>query len=205
MSESDRSNLGYIIPRWNTIRKQWTLLANQMPHFDWDNITAVYEARRTAQSTPEVYAAWFLDPRFRLEVANLISDNLQQVVNFLHLHTKHAATALQFELLQFHHANDIYNVPLDGVEAIRQPQYYWMTIAMRDPRCILVQPALRLFNCLANSVPSERASSHQNYIQNKVRNRLSQVKTDMLGFVYYNSRILDHSFAPTDDSTEESD
>ena len=83
MSESDRSNLGCIIPRWNTIRKQWALLANQMPHFDWDNITAVYEARRTAQSTQEVYAAWFLDPRFRLEVANLISDDLQQVVNFL--------------------------------------------------------------------------------------------------------------------------
>lgn len=50
--------------------------------------------------------------------------------------------------------------------------------------------ARRLLSCLANSVPSERAFSAQNFIHNKTRNRLSQEKTDKLAFIYMNAKAL---------------
>jgi hypothetical protein len=50
--------------------------------------------------------------------------------------------------------------------------------------------ARRIFTSPANSVPSERSFSSINYLHNKARNRLTPANTDMLAFIYMNSRVL---------------
>jgi hypothetical protein len=200
MSESDRSNLGGIADRWNTILKEWDLRATSMPYINWDNIKKVFHARLDTQSTPEGYVAWCLDPRTQ---STTIPYDIDKVADFIQqhcgLHAPEQRRDIQVQLMQFRRGEAIFQVPIDAGEWIYKPYNYWMAVGAKNPGCILVKPALRLFSCLANSVPSERSFSHQNYIHNKVRNRLSQEKADMLTFVYYNSRALDSSLAMPSD------
>ena len=49
----------------------------------------------------------------------------------------------------------------------------------------------RLFSTPANSVPSERSFSIQNYIHTKIRNSLKSDRVDKLIYIYMNSRIFD--------------
>jgi len=48
----------------------------------------------------------------------------------------------------------------------------------------------RLFSTPANSVPSERSFSAQNYIHSKMRNSLKPDCVDKLTYIYMNSRIF---------------
>lgn len=50
--------------------------------------------------------------------------------------------------------------------------------------------ALRLFHTPANSVPSERAFSVQNYLHDSKRNRLTSERSAKLQFIYINKRAL---------------
>jgi hypothetical protein len=49
----------------------------------------------------------------------------------------------------------------------------------------------RLFSTPANSVPSERSFSAQNYIHTKTRNSLKPDRVDKLTYIYMNSRVFD--------------
>ncbi|KAH8754834.1 hypothetical protein F5883DRAFT_183290 [Diaporthe sp. PMI_573] len=48
----------------------------------------------------------------------------------------------------------------------------------------------RLFQALANSVPSERSFSAANFIHSRSRNRLNQAAVNKLTFIYTNHRTL---------------
>ena len=48
----------------------------------------------------------------------------------------------------------------------------------------------RLFSTPANSVPSERSFSTQNYIHTKIRSSLKSDRVDKLTYIYMNSRVL---------------
>jgi len=50
--------------------------------------------------------------------------------------------------------------------------------------------ANRLFSAPANSVPSERSFSTQNYLHSKTRNRLKPDEVDKLIYIYMNSRVF---------------
>ena len=50
--------------------------------------------------------------------------------------------------------------------------------------------ANRVFGCIANSVPAERAFSSMNFIKNKLSSRLNSDKLNMWAFIYINSRVL---------------
>ena len=47
-----------------------------------------------------------------------------------------------------------------------------------------------LFSTPANSVPSERSFSTQNYIHTKIRNSLKPDRVDKLTYIYMNSRVF---------------
>jgi hypothetical protein len=50
--------------------------------------------------------------------------------------------------------------------------------------------AIRIFECISNSIPSERSFSSMNFIQNDIRNWLSIDNTDMLTFIFMSKRVL---------------
>lgn len=54
----------------------------------------------------------------------------------------------------------------------------------------LARTAIRVFGYLASFMPSERSFSAMNFIHNTRRNCLSSEDTDMMTFIYMNSRVL---------------
>jgi hAT family C-terminal dimerisation region len=61
---------------------------------------------------------------------------------------------------------------------------------MQDASKRLPKLAVRIFSCPANSVTSEQAFSTQNFLHNKVRNRLQSTQVDKLIFIYMTDRVL---------------
>lgn len=60
-----------------------------------------------------------------------------------------------------------------------------------DSECHLLRSlAIRIWSTPANSVPSERAFSAQNFIHTKLRNSLSATNVDKLVYIYMNSRYF---------------
>lgn len=191
MSETDRSDLGGLTERWNTIFKEWKELEISIPSVNWAQLMTIFKARKDTQATPETYVAWCLDPRTR---SNTEPYDVDMVAAFIGKHcglsTAQECYDIQLRIMQFRRGEDIFRIPIHAGDWINNPYHFWLRMSAQYPDCILVKPALRLFSCLANSVPSERSFSHQNYIHNKVRNRLDQEVVDKLTFVYYNSRAL---------------
>jgi len=48
----------------------------------------------------------------------------------------------------------------------------------------------RIFQAPANSVPSKRSFSTQNFLHSKAHNHLDPIRVDKLTYIYMNSRVL---------------
>src|SRR6185312_16406848 len=77
----------------------------------------------------------------------------------------------------------MYNVGLD-------PHTFWTTVRDQDRAALLPPIAQRLFGCIANSVPSERAFSYINFLKDNLSNRLESTNLNMIMFIYMNTRVL---------------
>jgi hypothetical protein len=99
------------------------------------------------------------------------------------------------ELEELHTQFNLFNKSISPFE---QPALYWKY--KNSPRQFWISALLRatalakldnrIFQCPANSVPSERAFSTQNFIHNKIRNRLNPEHVDKLIYIYMNSRVF---------------
>jgi hAT family C-terminal dimerisation region len=72
---------------------------------------------------------------------------------------------------------------------IEDPRNFWKMVSTEDSK-FLRRLAMRIFATPANSVPSERAFSAQNFIHTKLRNSLHPSRVDKIVFIYMNSRVL---------------
>lgn len=70
----------------------------------------------------------------------------------------------------------------------QKPYQAWQRAKIQGSKLAVV--ALRLFGTIANSVPSERSFSTQNFLHSNVRNRITTERTDKMAFIYINSRVL---------------
>jgi hypothetical protein len=79
------------------------------------------------------------------------------------------------------------------------PKLFWNCQELSSP--ILSSFARRLLTTIGNSVPSEQAFSTMNYINSKIRNRLSTNSANKLQYIYMNSQVLEKQLfhQPTDD------
>ena len=71
---------------------------------------------------------------------------------------------------------------------VKKPVLFWKVVSGEAPG--LSAMAIRVFSTPANSVPSERSFSAMNFLQDEYRSRLSAERTDMLTFIYMNSKVL---------------
>jgi hAT family C-terminal dimerisation region len=69
-----------------------------------------------------------------------------------------------------------------------KPILFWKIVA--GEASYLSALAIQVFSTPANSVPSERSFSAINFIQDEYRSHLSAEKTNMLIFIYMNSKVL---------------
>jgi hypothetical protein len=159
LSESDRSSLGGMAERWKKILEEWEFHQKSMPHTDWSHLKEVYHSRHKIQSSPESYNAWCLDPRTRIPTAPYDPDNVADFMQHHGIIQAGQVHALQTQLLQFRRGEGIFRLPTTAEDPIDDPYFYWLRIGALDPACLLVAPALRLFLCLSNSVPSSVPSA----------------------------------------------
>jgi hAT family C-terminal dimerisation region len=68
------------------------------------------------------------------------------------------------------------------------PRKFWIAAMHHAP--VLGKLGNRIFQAPANSVPSERSFSTQNFLHSKARNRLDPIWVDKLTYIYMNSRVL---------------
>jgi hAT family C-terminal dimerisation region len=68
------------------------------------------------------------------------------------------------------------------------PRKFWIAAMHHAP--VLGKLCNRIFQAPANSVPSERSFSTQNFLHSKARNRLDPIRIDKLTYIYMNSRVF---------------
>lgn len=162
-----------------------------MPSIDWHQLDEVFDTRYGMQTTIENKVAWALDPRTRHLPFTILHQ--REVVEFLVARSGPLLTAdrsmqLDLELCQFRSNEGLFNAANFIPDYLDNPVLFWAKLKV--PGRFLANIAKRLFHCLANSVPSERSFSAQNYIHCNIRNSLLQDKVDKLSFIYVNYRVL---------------
>jgi Protein of unknown function (DUF 659)/hAT family C-terminal dimerisation region len=206
MSESDKSNLGHIMDRWAGILKNLKRGQLDFPDLEEfledhpiddlieDPIEDPTKQKRTfftrfkRQVLPIHTAAYYLNPLNRNQP--MTAENQTKVFDFFKQYSESSedAKTLRVEFLQYQNGIFPFEQGRACWEHTDDPRMFWL-MQMHSTQ-LLAKFAARIFSTPANSVPSERAFSTQNYIHTKTRNRLESTRVDKLTYIYINGRIL---------------
>lgn len=195
MSESDKSHLGTVLQRWETMNQHLTSSIRYYPDlatFMNPETEGGFSQRFARQITPIHIAAYYLTPKNRELSFQLDqhSDYRRQLYKFLREYSSSPDDAKLVEKEYVYYVTQRECFEKDeccwGHE--ESPKDFWLFASLRSR--YLAPLCLRIFNAPCNSVPSERAFSIQNIIHSKIRNQLSSAKVDKLTYIYMNSRVL---------------
>jgi Protein of unknown function (DUF 659)/hAT family C-terminal dimerisation region len=197
MSESDQSTVVHVVERWKgieyAIHEHITgfnvdgnqLLLRQLKNF-------VYKRFETQTSSIHI-AAHYINPQTvgddEIGLGTSTSDCWQKTCLFLqqYLPSQNYVKAVS-QLEQFRRQEGVFN-PSSYLWQLKTDRIaFWDSASRHVPELGAI--ARRLVRTPATSVPSERAFSILNLMLNKLRNRLSNAKLDMLQYIYINKRIL---------------
>lgn len=148
------------------------------------------KARLRTQTTPINWTARALDPSMPNVMNAFDHSDKQAVITFITTYTPQdrlKETIAQFA--QFRHQSGVFDHADQAIWSLKdQPVDFWNHVDIFAPD--LAGLASRLWACPANSVPSERAFSSTNFIQNRFRSRLGTDRTSHLAYIYMNLRAL---------------
>ena len=193
MSESDKSHLGTVIKRWDTIIQHLQSFARYYSDLDTFMVPEGGFSKRNERQIAFVHvAAYCLTPTNRALLSELQQnqDYREQLFTFFSEYTNSSEESkqLQREYVYYTTQKRMFGAEEPFWEHQEDPREFWLFASLSSkyfaPLCC------RLFNTPCNSVPSERAFSIQNLIHSKVRNSLKSEKVDKLTFIYMNSRVL---------------
>jgi len=195
MSESCRSHLGHVLNRWNSIRIKWQAMreSGQYPQVEMifaGDENSIWTRRYAKQQTDLTWLAWILDPQN--DIRSTV--NAGRTNNILNLLKRYSSPERHTEIVEdffaFRDCEGKFGRWRDfwKKDYMEKPLLFWKIVAGEAPH--LSALAIRVFSTPANSVPSERSFSAMNFIQDECRSRLSAEKTDMLTFIYINSKVL---------------
>jgi hypothetical protein len=194
MSESNKSTLSKVVPRWMKLEAELQQLGKQYPLLVGGVTQAggVFRERSKKQITDVHYAAWLLDP-----ISLLTPPGKAQVdigIQFLLARaTLEDKKAVHASILQFRTQADVFGPSHLASMHYDTPILFWKSHLFDPTHKKLAKLAVRIFEAIANSVASERAFSAMNLIHSKLRNRLGSVKAHMLIYIYMNQRVLDRN------------
>ena len=194
-SEANRASIQHVAGRWAEIASKWKAIelvgSEEQEDIDWDQLQALHAKRYKTQTSMVHHAATALDPS---RIASPITHGIiPDVIDFL---KDRCTQENQHEVeRQFLHFRNRYEDFASGVSDSpwhhqHDPIDFWMYVGAKNPNNVLAPLAVRLFHCLANSVPSERAFSAHNFIHTDNRNRLSPENANKATFVYYNTKAI---------------
>ncbi len=186
MSEADRSTIGYVAKRWMGIKDDWRTTELLIQDVDWPDIPRRHELRMNRQVTDINWLAYALNPTlFRLtdQQKATASQQIRLLASDPDMQLK-----CQVEFLEFRVKSNRFHANRTEWSADVGARLFWMSFL--DDGSKLAVIACRVFGCIANSVPAERAFSSMNFIENKLSSRLTSDKLNMWAFIYINSRVL---------------
>lgn len=211
MSESNKAHLGKVVPRWASILSHLNTMKDDFPDLQqFLSPEGEFFTRFKRQVGPLHRIAFYLDP-----INNKTPIDAECETQIYQFFRDFSATEWEADALMDEFAD--YRLDQNGYETTRycwkwknSPRDFWRWIQQDSTSRLLPQIAVRIFSCAANSVTSERAFSTQNFLHNKIRNRLQATRVDKLIFIYMNQRVLqtlkngDH-FSVSDTSSPTSD
>lgn len=199
MSESNKATLGDVVPRWNDLKAKFQSLRPIIPQvsaiIDQPHCSAspnshdsVFDTRMKVQTLPIHAASYYLTPT---NVAKSMSDkDRDSVIKWLMKVTQEKDwTALRSAFWSFRTQKEGFHHNDQSWMDKENPVLFWRTHLDRYPELAII--ATRIFETIANSVPSERAFSCMNLVHSKQRNRLGPLKVAKLVYIYMNQRTLD--------------
>lgn len=191
-SESDKSHLGYVAARWLEIRDHLIGIARRQPGAEV--LLPIFEKRMNRQVRDIHWAAYYLNP-INVGAPTTIARQNAVLRYFTVVKPDHESHKCQTAFFHYRaHFGAFYDANPAWRLADSDPIAFWN--AMHPFANEISTAAIRLFKTPANSVPSERSFSIQNFIHNKVRNRLDPIRVDKLTFIYMNRRVLDRAIQP---------
>jgi hypothetical protein len=180
MSESDKANLHYVIPRWKRLWK----------HLDQHQAISMeaFEKRFKRQTNDCHLMAYLLNP------ATVGDDEIPGYINWherayaFFVHRQIEPVSALKELNEFRGKTGRFYPKLWCWELAKDAGVFWNSATTLAPTIGPI--AIRLISTPATSVPSERAFSILNLVHTKLRNRLSIERVDKLQYIYINERVL---------------
>jgi hAT family C-terminal dimerisation region len=151
-------------------------------------IQGTFSDRYNRQVLPIHFAAFYLTP----ENYQVPLDGCEnKLYDFFLQYSKSPqdARALRMEFVSFRNRETPFQPSKWCWDHIEDPRNFWKMVSTEDSK-FLRRLAMRIFATPANSVPSERAFSAQNFIHTKLRNSLHPSRVDKIVFIYMNSRVL---------------
>src|SRR5579859_1595828 len=142
-------------------------------------------SRYHRQVLPIHIVAFFLSPYHRTTAMDASSE--ARIYEFFNQYTEDRKT-IRTEFQCFR--NQLH--PFEAVrvcwEHANEPRIFWLM--QLEHTKVIGKLAVRIYSTPANSVPSERSFSTQNFIHDKKRNRLGSEKVNKLTYIYMNTRVL---------------
>ena len=189
-SEADGSDLGYVVKRWKDVKISWERgTYTKFKALPWTFIFNQFDSRMKRQCTDINWFAYALHP----DRYPLTQDEHATAIRMIDLFAPDPLSAEQIrnEFIEFRARSGQYSYARSGWTQSLQPRLFWLHFAgLPNPKLATV--ACRVFGCIANSVPAERAFSSTNFIKNSLSSRITSSVLDMWLFIYINSRVLAH-------------
>jgi hypothetical protein len=194
MSESDRSTLAKVVPRWQKLEQDLRALSTVHSELmgNFMDIRGPFQLRAQKQTGDLHFAAMLLDPISLLKKPG--QDQIDRASRYLFAHVQEKEKReVHASFLEFRTRSSVFGSTYPSAMHYDSPVTFWKSYLHDETHCVLAQLAVRIFEAIANSVASERAFSAMNLIHTKLRNRLGAEKANKLIYIYMNQRILDRN------------
>jgi len=197
-SESSRSTIDTVLPRWKFIENHLRSISMSTQNEFVNDIRAYLDAPRNGwnqrfqrQVRPIHKVAAYLNPRTPSK--DLKGTHPLKRYMMLMKRFSRSGDELEFrrQFIRYAGRVEVFRKLPDSIWDLKNdPIDFWLE-AKQAGYAEIANMAIRLLTTPCNSVASERSFSDLNYIHNRVRNRLGPSKVDKLQFLYRNLRNID--------------
>jgi hypothetical protein len=201
MSESDRTHVGHVRKRWELIEQHLEKCSElgtfRVPgrQIEASQFVRTCQERRKTQLRSIHLVAYYLLPETVLQKISPTEEELATIISFFETYAHPVdIETIRLEFANFRSRFYPFSSSSKTWDLASKPLAFWKEMTISSPE--LGHLAIRVFSTPACSVPSERAFSIRNLIQDKKRNSLSDISADMLTFIHINQRVLDRQINP---------
>jgi hypothetical protein len=196
-SQDPSSHLGLVFKRWLDIRAKVTqaIQKNVYNAYDEDVLWGLFDARQQRQLRDVHYLSFLLMPQAQFRAIELNDDQTELAMNALRrllpppppdMTADEQMERAWSELTRFRRKSEPFAKSQYWVLS-QDAVAFWMQFLTSST---LATVAIRLLQTVANSAECERGFSTLKFIHSLLRSRLTDIRVEMLIFIYINRRVF---------------